>query len=317
MIVKVDGEYLAENDDIIDHVRLLVTLLENCHYIDVEGDDFPQLEAMMEKYAGKMGYELFEGSRELLSCTGRIRDYITTVNLSELTPADIITLLLKPSELLVENSSNEWPVYMRIIKKYQKEPTFGGVIKYIYRRTVQYHLVPANAGGINNIPAIIELKDNGEYRGNYRKKVCVIFDRDTDDDQHYSSNHNRLFELFAGTGKNHSNMVDADIYKLNFSNGYIWHMWYKRAIENYFPARIYAELGMNTETLPDEQDAYDYYQFKEPKPIVEGCFRKTMVKELGNGMSIQDYRNTTKSFEVDGGEYDEMLLLMLKIAKIV
>lgn len=317
MIVKVDGGYLAENEDIIDHVRLLVTLLENLHFVDVSDDDFPQLEAMMEKYAGKMGNELFKGSRELLSCSDRVKDHITSINLSELTPADIVTLLLKPSELLVENSTNEWPVYMRIIKKYQKDQTFGGVIKYIWRRTGQHHLVPANAGGINNIPAIIELKDNGEYRGNYRKKVCVIFDRDTDDDQHYSANNNRLFELFAGEGKNSTNVTTDDIYKLNFTEGYIWHMWYKRAIENYFPAEKYAELGMNTENLPEEQEAYDYYHFKEPKPIVEGCFRKTMVKELGGGMGIQDYRNSTKSFEIDGGRYDEMLLLMLKIAKIV
>lgn len=317
MIVKVDGDYLADNEDIIDHVRLLVTLLENCHYIDVEVDDFPQLEAMMEKYAGKMGYELFKGSRELLSCTGRIRNFVTTVNLSDLVPADVITLLLKPSELLVENSTNEWPVYMRIIKKYQKEATFGGVIKYICRRAGQHHLVPANAGGINNIPAIIELKDSGEYRGNYRKKVCVIFDRDTDDDQHYSSNHNRLFELFAGPGKNHTNMADDDIYKLNFADGYIWHMWYKRAIENYFPALRYEELGMNTDILPDNQEGYDYFHFKEPEHQTEGCFRKTMVRDLGQNMSIQDYRNSTKIFDVDGGRYDEMLLLMLKIAKIV
>lgn len=317
MIVKVDSQYLVENECIIDNVRQIVTLLENLHYIDVAEADFQQLDAMMQKYAGKMGYELFEGSRELLSCTGRIRDCVTTVNLSELTSDDIVTLLLKPSELLLENSANEWPVLERIIKKYQKEQTYGGVIKYVCRRTGQHHLVPANAGGINNIPAIIELKNNGEYRGKYSQKVCVVFDRDTDDDQNYSSNNNRLFELFAGEGKNSTNMFDDDIYKLDFAGGYIWHMWYKRAIENYFPATKYEELGMDITNLPAEQYAYDYYHFKEPEKIVNGCFRKTMVKDLGKGMSVQDYKNTTKSFDVDDGKYDEMLLLMLKIAKIV
>lgn len=57
----------------------------------------------MAKYAGWMGYELFKGSRELLSCTDKLKEHITSVNLSELTPVDVVTLLLKPSELLVSH----------------------------------------------------------------------------------------------------------------------------------------------------------------------------------------------------------------------
>lgn len=317
MIVEIDEHYLEENDNIIDHIRMVVTLLENLHYIKFDDALFTQFNEMMKKYAGKLGYELFQTSGELLACTSRIKECLTTIKLSSLDADDIVTLLLKPSEILVENSANEWPVYERIIKTYQKDVTYGNVVKYINRRKGRYHLVPAHAGGNGGIPAIVNLKDNGEYRHLYRKKVCVIFDRDTDNSKTFAPSNNSLFKLFAGKDKSSDTVTDSDIYKLDFGEGYIWHMWYKRAIENYFPLNKYMELGMNISSVPTDPLEYDYYHFDEPKSHKSGCFQKTMVKEMGKGMSISDYNSTTKSFLVDGGEYHEMLLLLLKIAKIV
>ena len=317
MIVEIDDQYLVEDENIIDHIRLVVRLLECYHYIKCDAALFDKLEAMMARYGGKRGCELFRASREGLSIPRRIKDTITTVVLSQLLDKEINVLLFKPSELLVENSANEWPVYERIINAFKKDPTYGGVVEYINRRKGCFYLVPANAGGKQAIPAIVELKNNGEYQKMYKKKVCVIFDRDTDDSQHYSPSNNRLFELFAGAGKNSNNLTEQDVYKLNFGSGYIWHMWYKRAIENYFPAEKYEAQGMDIRELPTERDEYDYYHFKEPKTQVPNCYKKTMVKELGKDLNYQYYQQTTKSFDVDGGRYNEMLLLMLKIAKIV
>lgn len=317
MIVEIDEHYLDENDDIIDHIRLVVTLLENLHYIKFNDRLFTHFNEMMKKYAGKSGYELFQNSGELLTCTGRLEECLTTIKLSDLDSSEVVTLLLKPSELLVENSANEWPVYERIIKTFQKDSTYGNVVKYINRRKGRHHLVPANAGGNGGIPAIVDLKDNGEYRHLYKKKVCVIFDRDTDDSLTFASSNNGLFKLFAGAGKNSNTIKEEDIYKLDFGDGYIWHMWYKRAIENYFPAEKYKEQGMDISSVPNDPQEYDYYHFVEPKPNKPGCYLKSMVKEMGTGMSLLDYVSTTKSFSIDGGEYSEMLLLILKIAKIV
>lgn len=317
MIVEIDEKYLTEDENIVDHMRLIVRLLECYHYLKYDAGLFEKMASLMEVYGGKRGNELFQASIEYLSLPDRIKNNITTVVLSDLSEKEINVLLFKPSELLVENSANEWPVYERIFKTFQKDPTYSSVIKYINRRKGCFHLVPANAGGKHSIPAIVELKNNGEYQNMYKKKVCVVFDRDENNAERYSSDNNRLFEFFAGEGKNSNNIKEEDIYKLDFGDGYIWHMWYKRAIENYFPADKYAEQGMDISVLPTNQDDYYYYPFKEPNPHTPHCYKKTMVKEMGKGLSHEYYLQTTKSFEIGGGKYNEMLLLMLKIAKIV
>lgn len=317
MIVEIDDQYIEENEEIIDHIRLMVSLLENCHYFSVNDASFEHLNQMMEKYAGKGGYELFCHGLEFFSQSGHMKECLSSVKLSELSAKEIKILLLKPSELLVENSANEWSVYECVIKTYQKDRTYGDVVKYINRRKGIHQLVPANAGGISNIPAIVELKNKGEYGGYYYRKVCVIFDRDTDNDQYFTPNNNRLYELFAGPDKNAGNLTNDDIYKLDFGNGYIWHQWYKRAIENYYPAEKYAEQGMDISILPTDPKEYDYYHFKEPEHPIPHGYKKTMMRGMGKGMSIDSYRERTRTFDIDGGKYDEMLLLMLKIAKIV
>lgn len=317
MIVEINEAYILEDEYIIDHIRLLIALLENYHYIKYDDGQFKHLDSMMKKYGGTSGYELFQASIEFLSYPDRVGECITTVQLVELTPKEVKVLLFKPSELLVENSVNEWPIYERIIKAYQKDPTYGSVMRYVNRRKCSHGLVPANAGGKGNIPGIVTLKDSGEYQGMYRKKACVLFDRDTDNSHTFSANNNRLFAFFAGNGKNAVNMVDADVYKLDFGGGYIWHMWYKRAIENYFPVEKYDELGMNTASLPTDRDQYDYYHFKEPKTLTPGCYQKNMMAEMGKGLNYEYYQKRSNNFTVGGAQYSEMLLFLLKIAQIV
>lgn len=171
-------------------------------------------------------------------------------------------------------------------------------------------VTPENAGGFGNIISVFDLKNSGEYYHLYKMKCCVIFDRDTDDDTRFDDNKNRLFERFCD-GKNNNTVTDSDIYKIPGEGEYMWHMWYKRAIENYFPANQYADLGVD---VTEAQTAdYSYYHFEDGK----NGYDKTMMARIGRGMSCSDFENNTKKFQVDGFPMSEMLILLHKIAKII
>lgn len=312
MIVHIDSEFLNHEsmDANIDNAFFICRVMEHGHYIDAARDVITNLESLIEQYSTPAMDELFKANIEMLSPTDDMKEWLTTINLADYDKLQRRVLLFKPAELLVENAPNEWNVYKRIIEAYANDRRFKKYIAIMKQKIAGFNLVPENAGGAGNIISVFDLKNSGEYYHLYKMKCCVVFDRDTDDETHYDSNKNRLFERFCD-GKNNTTVTDDDIYRVPGEGDYMWHMWYKRAIENYFPANQYTDLGVDvTEALVTD---YSYYHFEDGK----NGYDKTMMARIGTGMSCSDFEDNTKKFQVDGFPMSEMLILLHKIAKII
>lgn len=315
MIAFVDEGYITHDptSENMDHAIFLCRLLEYGHYIDATPKVMQVILDFVNDHGTNYMVSIFSScSNEQLSPTEKVRNWLSTYKIANLNECQKRALFFQPSELLVENAPNEWNVYKKIIKAYTKERTYKDLVEIINRAVNAYTLVPENAGGSGNIITMFDMKDNGEYCGQYKNKCCVIFDRDTNDDSYFDENKNRLFEKFA-EGNTADTLTEEDAYALQNQGEYYWHMWYKRAIENYFPKAQYEALGVDMSDVNEVN--YDYYRFVETNK--ERSYKKALMQKIGKGMSYIDYENNVKKFKIGNGEYSEMLLLLHKIAKIV
>lgn len=313
MIVHIDDSVLDNDvDQVIDDTFKICRLIANGHFISVSGILLPVLRKLVDENVTPGLREIFKGARNMINPSPNKQKYLRTVEWSELDEIAKRVLFFKPSELLVENGPYEWNVYKRLINAYTEDRRFGDVFICIQRMIDKYNLVPANAGGKQTIVEMIKLKNEEEYQGLYAMKSCTVFDRDTKNDTYFSDDNDRLFALFAA--KDHDSISNNDIYKLNFGDGLVWHMWYKHAIENYFPIEEYEKLGID---MTKAREAEDFAYFKFESSAKDGRYHKKHMKEIGKDLHYDDYELNLKKFGVNGVQYSEIQLLLLKIASII
>lgn len=314
MIVKIDRGFLdCPESDLKDKLIELCNIAEAGHYLDVDINIAGDFVESLEKFAGDTYCNFIAEAMQKFSLEKSIRSCLTTIIFSDFTREQRRCLLQKPSELLLENSANEWNIYCSLINYYTKGKNYKNVMSYLQRSIKLNMIEPAHLGGVYQLPAELKQKE-GKYKNMYRHKVCVVFDRDTNNSDDIDKTKKAVFSaLCKGID---INQVNNDmIYRLDYKEEYVWHMWYKRAIENYFPKEQYARKGVDITSFSD-QLPYDYQKFDEKKDYPKG-YKKSMMRDISQGMSFKFFEENTQSFSIKGEEMSEIMLLLLKIAKIV
>lgn len=329
MIVHIGREFLNLNDaQKEENVVEIVAILDHGHFLKMDADIKEAVINIVDTKLANCQKSLFyEASEEYLSPSKNMQRWLRTLEFYNFTKDQRKVLLLKPSELLVENAPNEWPVYKKICQAYSVDNDYSSIFQYVERAlSASEGINGEQAGGKTEIPAMIDYKEKNEFHDLYKYKVCVLFDRDTDDDNSFAPDNMKLFKKLAG--KSHEEIANEDIYKLNFGEDYVWHSWYKRAIENYFPKEEYERLALDMSDYPNDANKYDYIKFpiestkewkdkhKTKKDKEKAKYEKVMMKEIGKDMKRSDYERNLKSFDVDGLNLSEFQLFLLKLAKI-
>lgn len=241
--------------------------------------------------------------------TKECRTYLSTIDLSVYSQ-NLQRLIVLPSEILIENAMYEWDLYKLLPEIYKHDPQFKNMFALLSKAMKYSHIVPYHGGGFNQYHLLLKQKDSSSYAYVYRLKCCAIFDRDTDDAVSFSHKKNSLFNFLCG--KNAEQMNDTDVYTLTQPGGWTWHMWYKRAVENYFPKEKYLELGVNVDEAESSAYGYDYNNIGN----IHG-YKKNMVPNLSCRMSRADFEKKAKHFNVNGVQMSEIQLLLLKFVKLV
>lgn len=245
--------------------------------------------------------------------TNELRNYLQTIDLSSgvITLNELKSLLSQPSRLLVENGPYEWEVYKSLIGTYKNDRDFKNLFLLLEEAKHDQRITEYHAGGCTTFPAIIEQQNNSNYKNIAQYKFCTVFDRDSDDEHTYDKNKNNLFDFFCQ--KAHTNITENDIYTL-IQNGYIWHMWYKRTIENYFPNQQYEKLDINTSNFPITPLKRDYFKINQH---TANGYQKGSLPLLVEGMSRNDYEIGLKRFTINGKTISEIQLFLLKLVKVI
>lgn len=306
MIVNIDHNYACSATEHIlsDQCAMIIS---NGHYINCTPETRNVITKAINTHGSasqKQLFRLYKG----FDITEELRKYLTTIDINHYHTV-LKPLLESPSEVLIENSMYEWEVYKFLPDVYKHDPQFKNIFALISRAIKDRRLTYLHGGGHTQYGQIIEQKDHELYKGVYKMKCCAIFDRDTDDETYYDTNKNHHFKFFCK--KDSQTISDNDIYSLNQTDGWIWHMWYKRAIENYFPKERYEKLSVSI----DEDEISDYVNVG--KKYTPKGYSKEMVPQLAKEMSRTMYESGLKHFIVNGIDMSEMQLLLLKFAKIV
>lgn len=306
MIFQIDEKLLERFHDAALS-DLVCDIMDGRHYIKCRPKIRKAIEEAVNQNASTTQYERFL-SYKGFDIPTQYPLYLTTLNLDNFDDIQIHALISKPSWLIIENELNEWPVYKHIIHQYEKDRQFGSYYQMLWQ-AADKTLMPHTTGGYGQFQQTLVSHDAEEqYQGTLRYKSCTLVDRDTNDSNTYDANKAKLYTFLSG--KEFQDLTDEDIYSLDQPH-YIWHMWYKRAIENYFPIESYRSIHANIENIPETAEERDYLKFDED------IYQKKDLPKLTKGMTRSKYEKTLKKFPFNGEEISEMQLFLLKLVKII
>lgn len=180
---------------------------------------------------------------------------------NEISPEIVQQIVDKPSKVVLENGTNDWKFIKGIVAKYKQHSERGSIYKLINNSIENRTLQPEHAGGSNIKPRIISLIEDQGYDVFFKYKLYVLFDSDRNTSNTISQEHLKLVDFLKGQTD-----VDDLINNLYHDTDFvIWHMLYKREIENYIPCQMLSVLGdsvvNNLSQLTEEE--YDYIDIEE------------------------------------------------------
>lgn len=303
---------------------LVAQIISHEHYLTFPGEVVDLLWKVVETNSSSTQTDMWLQNQEYLSPTTEVKTYLTTVSDTGYSYDDLMIMASKPSVILLENT-REWDVYKSMIDAYCSDSTYGNLFRILQRASdisICGKLVPRQAGGFNEMPhCITDLRNTEGYGDLLKKKLYVVFDRDTTSaTAPLNENKKPLFQKLCG--KTHLTVTDADNFSLSQPE-YIWHMWYRRAIENYFPDRAYLAIGYTLKRGAANFES-NYYGLPEDSYAHGRVSKKSLKKSLKNDlgslaaqMTKALYDVNLQSFTLGGITVNEIQLFLLKLLKVI
>lgn len=306
MIFQIDDKLLVRFKD-AKLSDLVSAIMDGQHYIKCCPSIRNVIEEAIRGNASTTQYERFH-SYAGFDIPTQFHLYMTTLNLSDFEDSQIEALISRPSWLIIENELNEWPVYKNMMYQYRKDRKFGDFYEMLLQ-AADKTLIPHTTGGYGQFQQALTFHDSKDlYHGTLRYKSCTLVDRDTNGPNTYDANKAKPYTFLSG--KEFNGLTDEDIYSLDQPH-YIWHMWYKRAIENYFPVESYRAIGANIEKIPAAEAERDYLKYNDD------IYQKKDLPKLTVSMTRSKYEKNLKKFPFNGEQISELQLFLLKLVKII
>lgn len=299
---------------------LVAEIIKHEHYLTISGDAVDYLWGVLDKNSSSTQIDLllrYQG----FTPSVEVKSFLTTISDVDYSFDDLFSLASKPAIVLMENT-REWDVYKSMMTEFSADADYGNLFKLLQQAaadTLASRLVPRQAGGYAEIPNCLQSISMAErYNAMVKRKVYVIMDRDTSSYVYpLPEDKKNVFSYLCG--KNHLSVTESDIYSLS-QQDYIWHMWYRRSIENYFPDAAFASIGRtrNAYKPPFENDYYakveDYYADGR---VVKKRDLKNDLGRLASYMTKSLYEVNLHSFSIGGKSINEIQLFLLKMVRVI
>ena len=307
MIIRLTSADLA-NFAIGEISELYYGITRNGHYLECDDATRTRLNEAVEQYGSRMQKRLIKNNHQG-HLTAEIRKYLTTIIGNQYTYDELMTIVCKPSCLLIENLAYESDVYRSIIGTYVGDPVYRNIFKKLDDAQNRGWLTFLHAGGFGMFAPLLNYYDQRDYKHVADKKIAVLMDRDTEDGSRFPPSRGQLFKLLSG--KQYAHLSNNDVYTLSQTD-YVWHIWHKRAIENYFPAEQFDNLGFQSNTAPTVPADWSYKDLGKIKR-----YDKKHLFNVSVGMSRTTYEANCSQFIVGGESMSEMQLFLLKLVKLI
>lgn len=290
---------------------LVSDIMLHGHYIECNAEVRELIKTIIERNGSTTQKQLFAKYKGF-DITKEFRQYLTTVVVSDIKEQETKLLASKESCVLMENS-REWSVYQNIIGCYKNDRSFSNLFTLLEMAKQKRRIIAEESGGKTNLLQVFKNKNDNDYLNVARYKFCIVFDRDTNDANSFSPQNNSLFRFLCN--KDSDTIRNEDIYTLDLGN-YVWHMWYRREIENYFPKSQFEKLKYSL-TIPESDDSF-YKKADEKYKKTNGAkYNKNDLPNLTNEMDRCKYDNNLQQFNINGINVSELQLFLLKLLKII
>lgn len=242
---------------------------------------------------------------------------------SEISPENAYKLLTKPSLIIVENHINDFKFIKGIVTKYKNSKSSRkNIYKLIDKALEEKWIIEENAGGSGGIKTTIEKHISERYQDIYQHKLFTVFDSDRDDSNSINQKYRNLINFLKNMNKESLELSDSEFDENN--DVIIWHILYKRELENYVPIDVLTEhleehqkQLFNSKT-PSELDFIDYESILGED--VKKDFPNYFLKDWTRDKLEKRCEHHKVSIELPNGtleEISEMEQILLKIAKII
>lgn len=308
MIFHIDPDYFEQLTP-SERSELYSNIIAYGHYVDCDETVRDEFYHNVDKCGSKKQREMIKKDPSL-KLNKQTRQYLTLMTAASFSPQQLDLLIRKPARLMVENKVNEGPVYRSMIGTYASgDKTYNNPFKKLHQALKDGMLDFENGGGCSAYDQQMRSLDENEYKEVAKYKICMLADRDTDAENKFDIDKNPLFE--ACCDKKYDAMTAEDVYTLDFPK-YIWHMWYKRAIENYFPDSQFEDIHADLSTMPTTPTDRNYKKLGD----MQG-YHKNQLPKLAEKMSYSMYEDGLKHFYPNGKDMSELQLFLLKLVKII
>ena len=281
-----------------------------------------QLEEYLNSIIGKSAY-----------ITRLHKQFLTSVIIGESTneihPNDALKLISERSKIILENGINDWDFIRGVCDKYTSHRKRASIYNLIKQSINNEDLVPDHAGGVGGFVARInywrETKRCGDI---YKYKIIAVFDSDKPTPTDYSKSNPGLLK-FLKCKVPLTGIPTEYIYEKQ--DKVIWHMLYKKKLENYVPLSVLkSNIATLTATQISDLDSkteieIDFIEYNEGNiGISEKKIKDQFPKMFLTNFSLNELEKRCEHhkvrIEVSNGVFEEvteMEEILLKIGKII
>ncbi|TAE58019.1 MAG: hypothetical protein EAZ87_15235 [Nostocales cyanobacterium] len=259
------------------------------------------------------------------------RDHLTHftigTNSGEIHPNDAYKIITERSKIIVENIINDGKFIKGICQKYSSNKTRRNIYRLIDIAIKKEILEFDNAGGIGGIEQISQYWiDADRYSNIYKYKLMAIFDSDKTHINHFNTKYTKLIEFLKNRTISNPPATNDIIYEED--DLIIWHILYKRKIENYIPLDIlFKKAPLITQDQKDHlssksESDLDFLEYNKDNNNIG----QIKIKEEFPEMFLSDFSYRLleqrcehhKVFLPEANELvSELEQILLKIAKII
>jgi hypothetical protein len=323
---------------------LIVLMKTNIHFIDIKSInaifynesreyifDSNVISKTYFSFQQQRTFKEFLNKKSQVAITSLYRQHLRHIVIGndkdnkEIHPENAYKIITERSKVIVENGINDWKFIKGICQKYTSGRTKRRSIYQLLNQAIKDEIIESeNCGGVGELIKVTKRWVNSNrYQNIYQYKLMAIFDSDKNDSNAFTTPNKTQIDYFKF--KKISTIESTD-YDHESTDLIIWHILYKRKIENYIPLDVLfanltsITLDQKTELKKKTNDELDFIEYSKDN-IGESKIKEQFPQIFLADFSYRDLEKRCEHHKVFLAEANELVSeieqILLKIVKII
>lgn len=298
----------ANAKPLADALKLICLGQHKVDYNDPKVWQFVEDEVLTTSNLGKIDIDLITGNQNMRDVRNIDRNYLSTMEIGTgpgMTDLLALSVILRESSCVVlENSHYDWCPLKAWVAFVKNDRDYKEINTKVSHAIDEKRIKPEHSGGSGGIENKIRDLKRDTYHATAPYKITTLFDSDKSSVTDTVDHNSALKDFLTG-------------------EGYRYHEWERREIENYIPLRVYEHAGLvnkgvaKPSVIPDDWNFTDiekhpYFIGKYKKKKMEGLARRIDKSATKETFADKNYVNP-----VDKHPISELQYVIFHLAKYI